>query len=90
MTGTLMNLLFVEIAITAVAAGMFVWRGFLDMKENDRLILDASEAHLDREQAVIRRKVTTLTRYIHVVGVVWSVLGVVLVSMLVVQGLALI
>jgi hypothetical protein len=69
---------------------MFIWRSFEDMKEDDHLILDAAEAHLDREQAVIRQKVNTLTKYIHVVGVVWSVLAVVLVGMFVIQGLALI
>jgi hypothetical protein len=90
MTGTLTSLLFVEIAVTVIAAAMFIWRGFLDMKEDDHLILDQAEAHLDREQAVIRKKVNVLTKYIHVVGVVWSVLGVVLVGMWVVQGLSLI
>ena len=90
MTGALTSLLFVEIAITVIAAGMFLWRGFLDMKEDDHLILDEAEAHLDREQAVIRKKVNMLTKYIHVVGVVWSVLAVVLVGIFVVQGLALI
>ena len=90
MTGTLTSLLFVEIAITVVAAAMFIWRGFLDMKEDDHLILDDAEAHLDREQAVIRRKVTVLTKYIHVVGVVWCVLAVALAGIFVVQGLSLI
>lgn len=90
MTGTLTSLLFVEIAITVAAAVMFVWLRFLDMKEDDHLVLDQAEAHLDREQAVIRRKVHILSRYIRVVGVVWGVLGVVLLGIWVVQGLALI
>ena len=90
MTGTLTSLLFVEIAITVAAAAMFVWLRFLDMKEDDRLVLDQAEAHLDREQAAIRKKVHMLTRYIRFVGVVWGVLGVVLLGIWVVQGLALI
>ena len=90
MTGTLTNLLFVEIAITVAAAAMFLWRGFLDMKEDDHLVLDQAEAHLGREQAGIRKKVTMLTKYIHVVGVVWSVLAVVLFGIFIVQGLSLI
>jgi hypothetical protein len=69
---------------------MLIWRSFEDMKEDDHLILDEAEAHLDREQAVIRKKVGILTKYIHVVGVVWSVLAVVLIGMWVAQGLALI
>ena len=89
MTGALWNLLFVEIAITAVVAVMYLWRSFLDMKEDDHLILDLAEAHLDREQVVIRKKVTMLTRYIHVTGVVWGVVGVVLLGLWVAQGLSL-
>jgi hypothetical protein len=90
MTGTQTSLLFIEVAITVVGAVMLIWRSFEDMKEDDHLILDEAEAHLDREQALIRKKVGMLTKYIHVVGVVWSVLAVVLIGMWVVQGLALI
>lgn len=88
MTGTLTNLLFVEIAVSLIAIAMLIWRSFMDMKEDDHLILDAAEAHLDREQAVIRQKVNMLTKYIHVVGVVWSVLAVVLAGLFVVHGLS--
>jgi hypothetical protein len=90
MTGTLTSLLFIEVAITVIVAIMLIWRSFENMKEEDHLILDEAEAHLDREQAVIRKKVGMLTKYIHVVGVVWSVLAVVLIGMWVAQGLALI
>jgi len=90
MTGALTSLLFIEVAITVVAAVMLIWRSFEDMKEEDHLILTDAEAHLDREQAVIRKKVGMLTKYIHVVGVVWSVIAVVLIGMWVAQGLALI
>jgi len=90
MTGTLTNLLFVEIAVTIVAIGILIWRSFMDMKEDDHLVLDEAEAHLEREQAVIRQKVNRLTRYLHVVGVVWSVLAVVLAGLFVVHGLSLI
>ena len=67
-----------------------IWRSFMDMKEDDHLVLDEAEAHLGREQAQIREKVNTLTRYLHVVGVVWSVLAVVLAGLFVVHGLSLI
>ena len=90
MAGTLTNLLFVEIAVTALAIAILIWRSFMDMKEDDHLILDEAEAHLDREQALIRQKVNKLTRYLHVVGVVWSVLAVVLAGLFVVHGLSLI
>ena len=90
MTTTLESLLFVELGITIAAAALFIWRSFLDMKEDDHLMLDQAEAHLDREQAVIRKKVGMLTKYIHMVGVVWCVLAVVAFGVFVVQGLSLI
>ena len=59
MVGTLTNLLFVEIAVTAIAIAMLVWRSFMDMKEDDHLVLDDAEAHHLRvgEQAVEVRSV---------------------------------
>jgi hypothetical protein len=90
MVGTLTNLLFVEIAVSVIAIAMIIWRSFVDMKEDDHLVLDEAEAHLEREQAVIRKKVNMLTKYIHVVGVVWCVLAAALAGLFVVHGLSLI
>lgn len=88
MTGTLTSLLFVEITITVAAIALFMWLRFLDMKEDDHLVLNPAEAHLDREQAVIRKKVAVLNKYMRVVGVAWGVVGVVLLGVWVVQGLS--
>jgi hypothetical protein len=90
MSGTFTTLLVVEVLITAVAIAMFLYRGLLDMKEDDHLQLDDAEAHLQREQAVIRQKVNIVSRYIKVVGVAWCVLAVVLLGVLVVEGLNLV
>jgi hypothetical protein len=87
---TFTSLLVVELVITAIAIVMFLYRGMLDMKEDDHLLLDDAESHLQREQAAIRQKVTTLSRYIKVVGVAWSVLAVVLIGVMVVEGLNLV
>jgi len=76
MSGTIMVLLVVELALTALTLAMWMWRGFLDMKEDDHLMLDDAESHLQREQAAIRAKVTFLSRYIKVFGVMWVLLGV--------------
>ena len=76
MSSTIMVLLVVELALTALTLAMWLWRGFLDMKEDDHLVLDEAEAHLQREQAAIRAKVTFLSRYIKVFGVIWVLLGV--------------
>jgi hypothetical protein len=74
MNGTFMGLLIVEALLTGAAILMFLYRGMLDMKEEDHIILDNAEAHLAREQDDIRRKVTALSRYLRVVGVLWAVL----------------
>ncbi len=90
MSGTLMTLVIVESVLTGAAVVMFLYRGMLDMKEEDHIILDTAEAHLAREQDSIRRKVTILTKYIRVVGVAWSVLLVAMFGLWVAQGLNLI
>jgi hypothetical protein len=90
MTGTLMSLLVVEAVVTAAAVAMFLYRGMLDMKEEDHLILDSAEAHLVREQAGIRHKVDVVSKYLKLVGAVWAVLLVVIFSVWVGQGLGFI
>jgi len=77
MDGTVPVMLVVEIVLTAIVLTMWIWRGFLDMKEDDHLVLDDAESHLQREQAAIRLKVNSLSRYIKVCGVMWVVLAVV-------------
>lgn len=80
MSGTFTTLLTVEIAITAIFIAMWLWRSFLDMREDDHLLLDPAEAHLQRDQAAIRSRVDTLSRYIMVAGVAWGVLAVVILA----------
>jgi hypothetical protein len=80
MSPTLTSLLAVEIALTAIFLAMWLWRGFLDMKEDDHLVLDQAEAHLQRDQAVIRSRVTMLSRYLKFAGVAWGVMAVVIVA----------
>ena len=90
MSGTFTSLVIVESLLTGAAILMFLYRGMLDMKEEDHIILDNAEAHLARDQDSIRRKVTILSRYIKVVGVAWSVLLVALFGMWIAEGLNLI
>lgn len=90
MNGTLMSLVVVESVLTAAAVLMFLYRGALDMKEEDHIILNNAEAHLAREQETIRRKVTILSRYLTVVGVAWGVLFLAIIGVWIGQGLGLI
>jgi len=73
MNGTFMSLVVIEAVLTGVAIVMFLYRGMLDMKEEDHIILDNAEAHLVREQDEIRHKVNVVSRYLRVVAVLWTV-----------------
>ena len=89
MNGTFMSLVVVEAVLTAAALVMFLYRGMLDMKEEDHLILDSAEAHLAREQATIRHKVDIVSKYLRLVGILWAVLLVAIFVVWVSQGLGL-
>jgi len=87
MTGTFMSLVVFEAVLTAAAIVMFLYRGILDMKEEDHIILDNAEAHLAREQDQIRRKVNVISRYLRVVAVLWTVGLIAMLGVWVGQGL---
>jgi hypothetical protein len=84
-----MGLLVAEILLTATAVAMLLWRGFLDMKEEDHLILDEAEAHFAREQAAMRLRVNALSKYIKFVSVAWGALAAIIIAVWVAQSLAL-
>jgi len=90
MGGTFTSLLIVESVLTAVVVVMFLYRGMLDMKEEDQLILNDAESHLARDQATIRHKVTILSKYLKLIGVAWSILAVAILGLWIAQGLRLI
>jgi hypothetical protein len=87
MNGTFMSLVVFEAVLTAAAIVMFLYRGILDMKEEDHIILDNAEAHLAREQDQIRRKVNVISRYLRVVAVLWTVGLIAMLGVWVGQGL---
>ncbi len=90
MNGTFMSLVIVEAVLTGTALLMFLYRGMLDMKEEDHIILDSAEAHLAREQESIRHKVTIISKYLKIVGVAWAVVLVAIFGVWVGQGLGMI
>jgi hypothetical protein len=89
MGGTFTSLLIVESVLTAAVVVMILYRGVLDMKEEDQLILDEAESHLAREQATIRHKVRILSKYLKLIGVAWSILAVAILGLWIAQGLRL-
>lgn len=90
MSGTFVVLLVVEIALTLLTLVMWMWRGFLDMKEDDRLVLSDVDSRDQQEQAVIRARVNSLSRYIKVFGALWVFVAVVTFGAWVVSELKLI
>jgi len=87
MNGTFMSLVVFEAVLTGAAIVMFLYRGMLDMKEEDHIILDNAEAHLAREQDQIRHKVNVISRYLRVVAVLWTVGLIAMLGVWVGQGL---
>jgi len=85
-----MSLVVVEAVLTGAAVLMVLYRGMLDMKEEDHIILDNAEAHLAREQESIRRKVTVVSRYLKMVGIAWAVLLIAIFGVYMGQGLGII
>jgi len=90
MTGTFMSLVVVEAVLTGAAIVMFLYRGMLDMKEEDHIVLGNAEAHLAREQDQIRHKVNVISRYLKIVGVLWTVVLVAMFGVWMGQGLGFI
>ena len=82
-----MSLVVIEAVLTGAAIVMFLYRGMLDMKEEDHIILDNAEAHLVREQVEIRHKVDVISRYLRVVAVLWTVGLIAMLGVWVGQGL---
>ena len=87
MSGTFVSLVVLEAVLTGAALVMFLYRGMLDLKEEDHIILGNAEAHLAREQDSIRRKVTALSRYLKVIGVAWGVLLLAIFGLWIAEGL---
>ena len=87
MNGTFMSLVVFEAVLTTAAVVMFLYRGMLDMKEEDHIILGNAEAHLAREQDSIRRKVTSVSRYLKVVAIAWGVLLLAIAGLWIAEGL---
>jgi len=90
MNGTFMSLVVLEAVLTTAAVVMFLYRGMLDMKEEDHIILGSAEAHLARDQDSIRRKVTALSRYLKVIGIAWAVLLLAIFGLWMAQGLGVV
>ncbi len=77
MTMTMMALLIIWGAITAVLIVLLIYRGTLTMHEDDQLFLDSAEDHMQKEQMELIGKMEKLTPWVRICGAASAVLIVV-------------
>ncbi len=57
---SLTALLILWAAITAILVVLLIYRSTLSMQEDDQLFLDESESHMQKEQAIVLRRLERL------------------------------
>jgi hypothetical protein len=65
---SLYGLLIVWGAITAVLVVLLIYRSTLSMHEDDQLFIDDTESHIQKEQAIILRRLEKLQWPLRVLG----------------------
>jgi hypothetical protein len=71
---SLTALLIVWAAITAVLVVLLIYRSTLSMQEDDQLFLDDSESHMQKEQALVLRRLERLQWPLRFLGAASGVL----------------
>jgi Tfp pilus assembly protein PilN len=71
---SLTALLIVWAAITAVLIVLLIYRSTLSMQEDDQLFLDESESHMQKEQALVLRRLERLQWPLRFLGAASGVL----------------
>jgi Tfp pilus assembly protein PilN len=71
---SLTALLIVWAAITAVLIVLLIYRSTLSMQEDDQLFLDESESHMQKEQALVLRRLERLQWPLRFLGTASGVL----------------
>jgi Tfp pilus assembly protein PilN len=62
------TLLVVWGALTAILVVLLIYRSTLSMQEDDQLFLDESESHMQKEQAIVLRKLEKLQWPLRLLG----------------------
>ena len=65
---SLTPLLIVWGVVTAVLIVLLIYRSTLSMQEDDQLFLDESESHMQKEQAIVLRKLQQLQWPLRILG----------------------
>ena len=73
--------------LTIILVVLLIYRSTLTMHEDDQLFLDASEAHMEKDQLELMSKVNKITPIVKVLGTVSGVMLLVIAGLFVYQGL---
>lgn len=70
-------------ALTAILIILLIYRGTLNMHEDDQLFLDEAESHMAKEQEALLARLNRLTPWVRVFGTCSAVLIVVIAGLFV-------
>jgi hypothetical protein len=87
MSPLLLGLLVVWGALTTVLIALLIYRSTISMHEDDQLFLDASEAHMEQEQAEVRSKLQRIGPAVKWLGASSGVLILAIAGLAVWEGL---
>ncbi len=90
MSGLLITMIVVELALTLVMAVLYVYDKKLEFNEDDTLILDAAEEHLMEGQEQIREQATKVEAILKWVAIGWLVFGLLTLAVYLLEGAGLI
>lgn len=74
----LTTLLIVWAGLTAVLIVLMIYRGTLNMHEDDQLFLDEAESHIAKEQEDLLKRLNRITPWVRIFGACSAVLIVVI------------
>lgn len=82
------TLLIVWAGLTAVLIFLLIYRGTLNMHEDDQLFLDDAQAHMAKEQEELIARMNKLTPWVRIFGASSAVLLVIIAGLFIYTGIS--
>lgn len=89
MSGLLVSLMAIELALSLAGMAAFVYRARLEFREENTMILSQAESHLLEGQDAIHARIGQLDSVIRYIGIGWLVFGLAALFVWLVQGVGL-